>query len=72
MRTCEVLDLTKSGKVVYSLTLAVLVVQFGKSKAWFTRDVVEASRHLRQLRLDRLSSHTCGGQKMAPNVNVNE
>jgi len=34
MKTCEVLDLTKSGKVVYSLNLAVLEVQFGKSKSF--------------------------------------
>jgi len=38
MNTCEVLDLTKSGKVVYSLRLAVAVleaeVQFGKSKSF--------------------------------------
>jgi len=31
MKTCEVLELTKSGKVVYSLGLAVLDVQFAKS-----------------------------------------
>jgi len=30
MKICEVLDLTKSGKVVYSLNLAVLEFQFGK------------------------------------------
>jgi len=30
MKTCEVLDLTKRGKVVYSLSLAVLEFQFGK------------------------------------------
>ena len=33
MKTCEVLDLTKNGKVVYSLSLGVLEVQFGKSKS---------------------------------------
>jgi len=32
MKTCEVLDLTESGKVVYSLSLVVLEVQFAKSK----------------------------------------
>jgi len=34
MKTCEVLDLTKSGKFVYSLSVAVLEVQFGKSKSF--------------------------------------
>jgi len=28
------------------------------TEAWFTRDAAEAARHLRQLRLDRLSFHT--------------
>jgi len=36
MKTCEVLDLTKRGKVVYSLSLALAVpeFQFGKSKSF--------------------------------------
>ena len=34
MKTCEVLDLTKSSKGVYSLSPAVLEVQFGKSKSY--------------------------------------
>jgi len=35
MKTCEVLDLTKNGKVVYCLSLvAKLEVQFGKSKSF--------------------------------------
>jgi len=36
MKTCEVMDLTKSGKVIHSLSLAlaVLEVQFGKSKSF--------------------------------------
>jgi len=34
MKICEVLDLTKSGKVVYSVSLAVMDVQFGKSKSF--------------------------------------
>jgi len=46
MKTCEVLDLTKSGKVVYSLNLAVLEVQFGKSKSFkWKRDWGEHSLH---------------------------
>jgi len=50
MNTCEVLDLTKSGKVVYSLRLAVAVleaeVQFGKSKSFkWKRDWGEHSLH---------------------------
>jgi len=34
MKTYEVLDLSKSGKVVYSLRLTVLEVHFGKSKSF--------------------------------------
>jgi len=34
MKTCEVMDLPKSGKVVNSLSLAVVEVQFGKSKSF--------------------------------------
>jgi len=34
MKTCEVLDLPKSGKAVYSLSLAVREFQFGKSKSF--------------------------------------
>jgi len=46
MKTCEVLDLTKSGKVVYSLSLAVLEVQFGNSKSFkWKRDWGEHSLH---------------------------
>jgi len=44
MKTCEVLDLTKSGKVIYSLSLAVLEVQFSKSFKW-KRDWAEHSLH---------------------------
>jgi len=46
MRSCEVLDLPKSGKVVYFLSLAVLEVQFGKSKSFtWKRDWDEHSLH---------------------------
>jgi len=34
MKTSEVLDLTKNGKVAYSLNLAGLEVQLGKSKSF--------------------------------------
>jgi len=35
MKTCEVLDLTKSGEVVCSLSLVVVLeVQFGKGKSF--------------------------------------
>jgi len=34
MKTCEVLDVTKSVKVVFSICLAVLELQFGKSKSF--------------------------------------
>jgi len=36
---------------------AVVMRCLDVAKAWFIRDAVEASRHLRQLRLDRLSIH---------------
>jgi len=34
MKTCKVVDSTKSSKVVCSLSLAVLKIQFGKSKSF--------------------------------------
>jgi len=35
MKSCEVSDLTKSGEVVYSLNLVVVLeVQFGKGKSF--------------------------------------
>jgi len=46
MKTCEVLDLIKSGKVVYFLSLAVVGVQFAKSKSFKRkRDWGEHSLH---------------------------
>jgi len=51
MKTCEVLDLTKSGKVVYFLSLAVLEVQFGKSKS-FKQKGIEVNIHCTALRND--------------------
>jgi len=37
MKTCQVLDVTKNGKVIYSLSLGVLEVQFGKCKEFQMR-----------------------------------
>jgi len=51
MKICEVLDLTKSGKVVYSVSLAVMDVQFGKSKS-FKWKRVEVNIHCTALRND--------------------
>jgi len=46
MKTCEELDLSKNGKVVYSLSLEVLEVQFGNSKSFkWKRDWGEHSLH---------------------------
>jgi len=46
MKTCEVLDLTKISKIVFSLSPAVLEAQFGKSTSFkCKRDWGEHSLH---------------------------
>jgi len=50
MKTCEVLDLTKNGKIVYSLSLEVLEFQFGKRVS--NEKGIEVNIHCTALRND--------------------